>query len=408
MTIRGPRSQNVRDRLRRRLHPRYLRWLARQPVASGCLSKGWRGFRRSCRRSINAFVRSRLVRIPVFCVAVCAGLFILGAAVALVAAVLYLLPAMLFAPPEHHRFASLAERDAVALTRLTVLQSAILPLLFLWAAHCFCNSLGLETRAFYEKNRLSRLVGYRLGFLCFLAYSAAVTLGATAGHDAPGYGVMATLTVTGCLGWLAWAAAKRLMAVGRPRWLSSPGALAATLLILLLPTPYIIAFSYRSGSAVLAISRHLTWLGPLGWVNDLLLGLSLGHVQNALPLAIGCVVALSLGYQLNRPTSSWAFRRRLLSNYRTRRVSQQRATTSRTNEQHVARDLRQALSENVWKPAVYPRWMKGHVASLLALYGMAFLMQLLLACLVLFLGAVERKVGSGFALNEKRMLGIQV
>ena len=405
MNVHGFRSQNVRNRLHRRLHQRYLRWLARQPVESVFLSEGWRSFWRSYRRRANDFFRTPLVQILIVCLAVCALLLILAGAVAAVACVLYAPPAILFAPPEHVSFTGLAQRDAVALTRLTVLQSMIVPSLFLWATLCFRNWSGLEAPAFYQKYRSSRLVGYSVAFLCFLGWSVAATIGATIGHGTAFYSIVAALTVTGCLGWLAWTGAKRLMAVRCSHWLSSSETAAATLglpLLLLLPV-----ISALFGPAVFTISRYLQWLGPFGWLNDLLLSLSFGRTLAVLPFGICCVITLALGFWLNSPTSNWAFRRRLLSKYRTRTL-RRCVTSSTTGEQHFAHDLRQALSRHNWQSILYPRWTRGYVTRLLLLCGTVFAVQLILAGLILFLESVERQTGLGISLREARSLRVML
>lgn len=397
------RRETVGNRLGRRVHQRYLRRLARQPVTSLCLSQGWRSFARSYRRRVNAFGRTRLALVLAVCFGLCGVLFVLGVAAAVVGIVACGPPVLLFAPPEHHPFLSAAERDAVALTRLTALQSIFLPLLFLWAAYCFRNMSRLETPDFYGKPHPARLLGFRLGFGYLLACSTIITLGATIGRGEAVSGVVGTLTVTGCLGWWAWAAAKRLMAAGPPRWLASPGAPVAMIAILGMPLAMVL-IPPCFGSAGLTFSQYLPWLGPFGWVNDRLFGLSSGHLENAWPLGLACLLALSWGYWLNRSASTWAFRRRLLTNYRTR-VTPQRASTTATGEPRLARDLRQALSGGDWKAWLYPHWMKGRVSLFLLLYGLVFLVQLLLAWLVLFLASVTRQAAPGMVFPEARMLG---
>ena len=407
MSIPGPKPQDVPWRLRRRLRQRYLRWLARQPIENVCLSEGCRTFWRSCRRRTNAFLGSRPVVILTYCLAIGALLFFLGAAVTLVVCAIRYLPELFFAPPEHQSFAGPAQRAAVALTRLTAFESATVPILFLWASRCFCSPSGLETRSFYEKYPPSRLAGYRIAFLCFLACSAAVAVGATIGHGATGYGVAASLTVTGCWGWLAWVAGKRLMAVRWPSRLSSANESAAAFAVLLLLMMLIVtlpAVRLLYGPAVLVVSEHLKWLGPFGWVNDLLQGLSLGQTHNLLPLAVCCAVAVCSGYWLDRPTAGWAFRRRLLSVYRNRETSR-RATISTPAEPRVAHDLRQAIAGHDWKSwrfILWPRWVKGRATLLFLPCAVAFLLQLILARFVLLLETLEAE--SGQALDEKWML----
>lgn len=399
MSTPRPQPQDIRHRLGRRLQQRYLRWFAKQPAESVFLSQGWRAFWRSCRRRVNALLQSRLILIPGTCLVVCWLLFILSIAVKVVVIVLPQLPDLAFAAPKD---AEPALRATLAMTRLTVFQTTMLPLLFFWASRCFCSSTGLETRAFYKSYPSSELVAYRIGFLFFLVCSTAISVGATIGHGAGVYGVAASLTVTGCLGWLAWSAGKRLMAIRWPPCVPQE-ALAFTIcfLFLLLLLPVVINICY--GPAVLGISQYLKWLGPCGWVNGLLLGLSCGRTQDLWPLAICCVVSVVSGYRLNAPTASWTFRRQLLSKYRTR-ASCRRVTTSTAIEQHVARDLRQALSGNGWTSILYPRWVRGREAFLLLLCGSVFLLQLTVAGLVLFLETIENEAGSGQTLNEKLML----
>ena len=404
MKIVGPRPQKISHRLRRRLRQRYLRWLAMQPVGSICLSEGWRTFWRSCRRRANAFFRSRLVINSALCLAACGFLLVFAIAVIFVACAVRFLPALFFSAPENLSFADPTQRAAVALTRLTVFQSAFLPLLFLWASCCFRNASSLEARSCYKKYSSLSLVGYRIGFFCFLACSVAVAVGATLGHGANCYAAAASLTVMGCVSWLAWTVGKRLMAVRWPPRMSpaAPAAVACIFLILL----YAAVVGLCYGSGVLSISQYLKWLGPLGWVNGLLHGLSHGQTQNLLPLGTFCAVAAYTGYRLDGSTKSWAFRRRLLSIYRSQGPCPHQTTTT-TGEQQVARDLRQALSGNgwpSWRSILYPRWMKGHVTFLFLLVGALFALQLVLAGLVLFLEAVESEAGPGQILNEKLMM----
>lgn len=304
MSTDGPAVQDVRHRLGGRLRRRYLRWFARQPVESVCLSEGWRGFWRSYRRRTNAFFESRLFFVLMACVAIGGLLFILGTATIAAVRLLPLLPGVFFAAPENHTFANPAQRAAVAMTRLTFLQSVFLPLFFFLASRCFYNLPRLQDGSFYERSASSRLIGYRIVFLCFLACSAAVSVGATIGHGASVCGMAASLTMTGCLGWFAWAIAKRLMAVRWLPWmLSSETALAAFCVFLFLLIPVFINFWF--GSPVLRVSRYLEWLGPAGWVNGLLLDLGMGKTQNLWPLGICCIVGVVLGYRLNVPTATW-------------------------------------------------------------------------------------------------------
>lgn len=336
------------------------------------------------------------------CVALGGLLFILGAVATAAVRLFPLLPGLFFAAPENHTFASSAQRAAVAMTRLTVFQSVMLPVFFFWASLCFCNLPRLQDCSLYERSASSRLIVYRIVFLCFLACSAAVSVGATVGHGADAYGVAASLAVTGCLGWFAWAVGKRLMAVRWPPWILSPHALAGVFLILYFAlVPLFMGVWF--GPHVLSVSRYLKWLGPAGWVNELLLDLSIGETRNLWPLGICCIAAVVLGYRLNGPTKTWSYRRRLLSIYRTRE-SFQRAPSRRKREDRVALDLRETLSGRGWRSVLYPQWAEHHLTFLLVSCGSLLLVQLFLVGVVLFLKAVEQEAGMGETLHETRML----
>lgn len=348
-----------------------------------------------------------MVLIPLVCLAVCVLLGILGFIVAGIATMACVVPIGFFSPPEHSSFTGPIQRDAVALTRLTVVQSVLLPVLLFWAAHLFRDWSRRDTGALYKRLSPSRLLVFRLVFLGLLAVSAAITLGATTRHGAAVLGVVGTLAVSGCLGYLAWTASKRLMPLRGLLGMASPEALVGTVVILgMVMMPAFIGVCL--GSSVLTISAYLQWLGPLGWLNDLLLGLGLGHAQNVYPLGTVCLLALVVGHRLNRPTSSWAFRRRLLANYRTplsrqpEPAPEKRGATGTPSRGDVAGDLRRALSQGGWKSLFRPRWIQERVATWLLLYGVSFLTQLLVVGLVLFLASVE--ASSGMALKEMQQM----
>ncbi len=400
-------ARDISDCLRRRLQQRYLRWLAQQPVENVFLSEGWRSFWRSYRRRANRFFQSRPVVTLMYCLAACGLLLILGVLSAvLIGLICCFLPKVFFSAPDRVSFVDDSQRAAVALTRLTVFQSVALPLLFLWASQCFRNSVRLEIRDFYKKRDASQLIGYRIGFIGFVVCSAAVSVAATLGHDGSAYGAAASLIVTACLSWLAWAVGERMMAIQwRPNVssISSPVTTVCILTILLCLVPAVAGLCY--GPAVLSVSQYLAWLGPLGWVNAQLFGVSHGQTQNLLPLGFFCVVAAYLGYLLDSSTRRWAFRRQLLSIYRTREPRRDPLTSVPTDKQQVARELRQVISEGswpTWKTLFCPRWLVGHATSLILTDGAMFALQLIFAGLVLFLESLED--GAGQPLREKLVL----
>ena len=176
MSTDGPPLENVEYRLRGRVHRRYLRWFARQPVESVFYSAGWRSFWRSYRRRSNAFFASRPVVVLGVCVGVCGILVFVGLFGTALARILPLLRDIFFAPPENRSFAGPAEQSAVALTRLTILQSMVLPLLLWWGSQCFRNSSAVRNGVFYKRYPSSAFVFYRGTFLCCLVCSAAVAV----------------------------------------------------------------------------------------------------------------------------------------------------------------------------------------------------------------------------------------
>ena len=328
--------------------------------------------------------------------------------VAVSAVMVMLLPAVFFSPPEHHQFASQAERAASALTRLTALQLVALPALLLAATYRSRGTTDPLRRKFYRGRDLVPRRGWRVGLAALVICSTAVSVAATLGQPGGLAAAAAAVVAYGCLGWLVLAVARRMTAVRLPGGLCEPSIqVAAVVVPLALLAP---AVSVLYSPSVLHIAGYLSWLGPPGWINAALQQISLGQFQVEKLVQLGFLSAAMgyVGYELRRRTKRWSFRRRLLRMYRAERLSRTGSALRPASRQTLAHEVRTEIagSSGPARLTVFvPPWLSGHGKPLALLAAAQFVVQLIFSAMALFLWRLEQAadVAQGDAVPEKLM-----
>lgn len=397
-------AAGISRRLKKRLHWRYLRWLAIQPPDTFCRSARWRNSVRSYNRRMNQFVNLKLVRWLGGGLLVGAAICWAGLAIATFGVVCMALAMIFIAPPEHHPFINDAQRDAVALTRLTVYQTLAIALAVIYCTIRSHTPKELERHEFFNRRDGLRQLSWSIAIagLILCVGSAVVLSGVSWQLPNRLVSIAASVLVAGSISWFAVALCRRAKGVRTPR-LSAQATTFVPLggLIMLVPLATIL---YRP--VVLEMSVHLAWFGPLGRANAWLYELGNGRFASLLPLGTLCAVLAVGGYCLHRSAGRWSFRRRLLfmaivvERDRAKRQSKVPETPA------IARDLRDALSSRErwsWRSIVCPRWIQGSWATLLTIAIALLLTQALMIGLGLFLARLEAAYDAG-TLPEKLLI----
>ena len=373
-------------RIQRRLRLQHARWLLRQPTKDQFwfrfCRKSQRVVRQSCLRIekliggagewLAKFPLARAIGIGLLWLAI-VSLFL--GAVGLVLGLIAIASELLLAEPSRYQFKA-GDAELVALTRLVVLgtfsiawllcmipgtnrQSALLgPQQNPRRLHLFCKP-RVRCNAIEAKSLFWILIA-------LFVFAVSGTCNALRATEHPIAGAVCAVIVILSTFFLIYRMGLRLMQYRAPVLLRHSAFEYGACLFGFMALASLIAVMTPS---ITHASRHLSLLGPLGFLLGEVHGVSQGSASSAIVLSATCLVFVALGWWVARDIDTFAARRRLVESRRllmtSAAIAQSQDEPSKCSvESLVLRDLSETVigrRNRSWRFWLAPIWLRKRI-----------------------------------------------
>ncbi|MEW4454457.1 hypothetical protein AB1L30_17410 [Bremerella sp. JC817] len=353
-------SEEVDQRIERKLRWQHLRWLAKNKPDTFCFRERWRHFRRRYEATMQSIFRSKAGYwlTLVFCSI---------AVVAMSGLLLWVIGALCWGslqlvPTEFGEVTPGALRH-VGFMRLSIMQTMAWVVIAL-----VCLPTDQDDKPKRQWSRAApqwrqRVLVLRIAVALLGLYSMAGIGICVWNVTSPIQAALAGLLVAGLV--IANAYCVSLWATSFPRlgYLLKPQVLVTTLLLSSMLLPFLFFMTLLS----LQIAQHFGWWGPVAWMQWQVMRIGDGDTYAWLPLlvvlAIGAVITLAIRGRAN----AWQTRRKALAWLR----STPQAVVVERKVDNASIDLRRELRRRLhreprrWHDWVWPRWMNQGVAFIM-------------------------------------------